>query len=482
LATEVAAGVRLACLLRPDRDLSIRVPESTAAGDLQVTVHGDPKTPKADGPLGLAVDLGTTTLAATLVSLGDGATLASGSTMNPQVRFGGDVMTRIDHGSTAEGLHELKTAAQRGITRLFESLCRAVSCPAGDIERVVLGGNTAMLQILAGVDPSPLGQSPFTVGLEGGKDYPAEHFGLPLADGCRVYVPPVMHAFCGPDISIGLLAIESLRVKGPTLFMDIGTNGELALEAGGRRLVTSAAAGPAFEGMGLACGSIARPGAVDAAWTGEGDLRVRTVAHASVNGICGSGAVDLMAALYRLRALERSGRMLESAETQAFRPDLAVRLQEIEDTPVVVIGPGVYLSQHDIRQLQLAKAAIRTAVDMLLSEAGVQQVDRVVLAGGFGHTLRPTSLEAIGMLPPGFAARVEHAGNTCLRGGVLLLQNPEARDRIEAKAAAAEHVVLVGQAEYMDRFVDQMELPEKAAAIDRPSRSNRAELVEHASL
>ncbi|MEW6489055.1 MAG: ASKHA domain-containing protein [Thermodesulfobacteriota bacterium] len=491
LAGEVREGWRLACLLVPEGDLAIHLPadalldarilegerlsasrlapaarvrwkrgapwlEYEGAEPVALPGWGSPTAPK-----GLAVDIGTTTLVVSLLDLAGGRELSTASALNPQTAFGHDVLSRIQKGSTQEGLGELAAAVRGVLNRLIGEACREAGADAGEVVDAVLGANTTMLQLAGGIDPAPLGRVPFRVGIAGGRSYPAARFGLDLNPAARVYVPPVAHAFVGSDISAGLLACRFFEREGPLLFVDIGTNGELALSAGGRWLVTSAAAGPAFEGMGISQGMRAAPGAVEAVHTDGGTVDVRVVGGGPARGLCGSGLIDAVAALLRLGALEPSGRLRRPAEAGRVAPGARERLAERDGKPAFRLADGVFLTQADVRQLQLAKGALRTAVDLLLAEAGVrpEELREVVLAGAFGYHLRPESLEAIGLLPRGLADTVTFAGNTSRLGAGLLLLDSHLRGVLEALMEQTRHLALPESRAFQDAFVGNIGFP-----------------------
>lgn len=488
---EVREGWRLACLLVPEGDLTIRLPADALLdarileGERLSAVRLAPaarlawkggaawleyggEEPAAlpgwrlgDSPLGLAVDIGTTTLVVSLLDLTEGRELATASSLNPQAAFGHDVLSRIQKGSTREGLAALAAVVRDALNRLIVEACREAGAEQDQVVDAVLGANTTMLQLAAGIDPAPLGQVPFRVGIEGGRSYPVERFGLDLNPAARVYVPPVVHAFVGSDISAGLLACRFFERDGPLLFVDIGTNGELALSAGGRWLVTSAAAGPAFEGMGISQGMRAAPGAVEAVHTDGEALDVRVIGDVPARGLCGSGLIDAVAALLRLGALEPSGRLRRPAQADRVAPGARECLAERDGKPAFRLADGVFLTQADVRQLQLAKGALRTAVDLLLAEAGVRPEDlrEVVLAGAFGYHLRPESLEAIGLLPPGLAERVTFAGNTSRLGAGLLLLDASSRVFLEKRMERTRHLALPESRAFQDAFVGNIGFP-----------------------
>lgn len=512
---QLRKGLRLACRVTPQRDLTIRLPDEvcidgekayqreqyrilegdqfsdipSASGQATRTEPSFEKKPEPavfvykdngvnwirynrkikmrldiwqDGflPKGLAVDLGTTTLVLTLVSLDSGEELATASGLNPQIRFGQDVMTRIQVGSSPEGLAELTEAVRMGLNHLVKEVCEDSKSQSSEVLDIVVGGNTTMLELAAGIDPAPLGRVPFTVDINGGQSYRIQHFGLDVNPAAQVYIPPITHAFVGSDISAGLLMCNGFfRPEGSILFVDVGTNGEIGLSREGRRIVTSTAAGPAFEGMGLSSGKRAGVGAVERVETDGDTIRTYTVGDAPAKGICGSGIIDLTACLLRLGIVDYTGRMKSAKDKKGLSQQAASDLMELGDKPAFCIGEGVYFTQEDVRKVQLAKSAIRTAIDMLLEKIGTTVPDEVFVAGGFGRSLRPESLEAIGMIPRGIGSRTSFMGNTSRLGCNSLLLDSSLRGFIEQQMAEVEHVQLVDDPDYMDRFVENMNFP-----------------------
>jgi uncharacterized 2Fe-2S/4Fe-4S cluster protein (DUF4445 family) len=412
-------------------------------------------------PKGLAVDIGTTTVVATLIDLVSGKEIATESDINPQVSFGHDVMSRIQAGSTSDGLAKLRRMVTKLINGLISRLCDSSGCKSEDIVDVVVGGNTTMLQLAAGIDPEPLGRSPFDVDVQGGKDYSAKVAGLNINSSGRVYVPPIIHAFIGSDISAGMLLIDkSYDADQSVLFIDIGTNGEIGLRTGGDWWVTSAAAGPAFEGMGVSSGMRAAAGAIEEVNLGQDCLEITTVANETAVGICGSGIVDLLAALLQLGIVEPSGRMQGPDYRDQYPPKIGKCIIDQDGKPAFEVAKGVYLTQQDVRQIQLAKSAVRTAVDLLLKEVASEPPDRVIIAGGFGFSLQPLSLVILGILPPSLGKKIVYAGNTSMIGCSYLLTDRGSRRHIEKIAASAKHLSLVEKPTYMEQYIEHMEFPE----------------------
>ncbi len=414
----------------------------------------------AFSPKGIAIDLGTTTLVVTLMDLRTGAELATASALNPQIRFGHDVVTRIHKASTGAGLMELFKLISNGLNTLVQETCLASATHRHEIVDAVIGGNPTMLQIAAGVDPSPLGQLPFTVGIKSGCTYPARRFGLNVNPQARIYVPPVAHAFVGSDISAGLLSIGFFNSKKPMLFIDMGTNGEMALTADKRIVVTSTAIGPAFEGMGITHGMRAASGAIETVWTNGKYLNIRTIDNAPAKGICGSGIMDIMACLISLDAVESGGR-LKNPRQDTIKPGLLGDRYRIRNhTPAIQLTEHIYFTQKDVRQFQLAKSAIQTGIQMLLAMADVDldRLEKIVIAGGFGYHLRQSSLQQIGLVPRHFKGQTDFVGNTSRTGCARMLVDATARDYIQHKMQKVSHVSIAENPDFQTEFVRHLAL------------------------
>lgn len=491
-------GLRLACIAKPHKDLIITLPQDFSRDaermrESQRILEGEKlswsrivsavKIFEAQGkywykyddvekpeeisswkeeysPKGLSIDLGTTTLVMVLISLETGEELASVSRLNPQIRFGQDVMTRINHGSTQEGLQQLRDSVQKGLNTLLEQICKNSQTDSQEILDVVVGGNTTMLELLAGINPAPLGKVPFRVDLEGNRSYPISRIALDINPCARVYIPPILHAFIGTDISAGLLMSGFYFDDDySVLFIDVGTNGELGVNIKGKRIMTSTAAGPAFEGMGLTHGIRAAVGAIESVSTDGYSLKQTTVGNAPAEGICGSGIIDLVSALLRLNIIDYTGRMKHPSEKDKVSSMVAYRLEDIDGQAAFKLGEEVYFTQQDVRQVQLAKAALRAAIEMLLekTECPVSQLDKVIIAGGFGYTLNAENLEAIGVLPPGSRNKVSFAGNTSRSGSSWLLTDVSYRRFLEEQIANIEHYAIAEESDFMEYYVSYME-------------------------
>jgi len=410
---------------------------------------------EALSPKGLAVDIGTTTIVASLFDLLSGRELATSSSINPQTRFGHDVMTRIRYASTPEGLKAIADVTAEGLNALIGKLCQDAGAHFEEIVDAVIGGNTTMLQLAAAIDPKSLGRAPFAVSMESGCSYPVQTFRLKMNQRGRVYIPPVAHAFVGSDISAGLLSTVLFSGRTPLLFMDLGTNGEIVLIGNGYILLTSTAVGPAFEGMGITHGMQAVAGAIETVWTNEKYFTLRTIDNAPARGICGSGIVDIVAGLIEGQNVEPNGRLIDPKMKNSSKGPFADRYEKIDSIAAIRLTDRVYFTQKDLRSFQLAKSAVKTGVEMLLAAAGLNSMDlqEIVIAGAFGYHLREESLRKINILPRGFKGKIDFAGNTSRTGCVLLLVDAANRQYLEEQMGMASYLSLPGEPDFQTQFV-----------------------------
>ena len=438
---ERLGGVRLACMTQALGDVHVRL----RAGEVQAVTEGvmpavSPDLPTGYG-YGLAVDVGTTTLAGYLYDLTDRQKLATAACENPQRAFGADVVSRIDaalHGQS----EPLRRAIETAIESLQTTLCNRAGIDPALIERRVIVGNTTMLTLLCGYSPAPLATAPFTPAHKMDEHRAPSDFGWSGAPGSLVYLPPCPAAYIGADTVAALLAADLFRdgrpaVSRPTLLSDVGTNGELVLVTPDGLLACSAAAGPALEGAGIRCGLVASPGAVSQVALLGATILVTVIGGGKAEGLCGSGLLDLVAVLGAAGVLDREGRLHEDGH--AFTDCICT-----VDGQLAFCLPGteVVLTQDDVRAVQLAKAAIRAGIETLLSAAHVagDEVERLLLAGGFGSRLSASSAAAIGLIPPTLRSRTEAIGNAAGAGACRLLQDPAAER--EARAVAEKIRVL----------------------------------------
>ena len=434
---ELAEGVRLACCARVLGDVCVRLPAGSAVS--QICVQGTEQAFSPDpmfSRLGAVVDIGTTTLAAQLYDRQ--RLLASTSAPNPQRAFGADVISRV--GRSVEGGREaLARCVRQGVSALLEELCQAAGQGLRDIDGMVITGNTAMLHLLAAEDISPLAAAPFAVRERFGRALPALALDLPCPEDTPVYLPRCISAFVGGDITTALIASGLCRGSDTALLADIGTNGEIALWHKGALTCCSTAAGPAFEGAALSQGMQGAPGAIDHAWVENGGIAVHTIGDAAPAGICGSGVADVAACLLMLGKLDETGLLAGDADQWP-------------------LAQGVAFTQLDVRQVQLAKSAVRAGMETLLHRAGLLAADvaRLAIAGGFGSYLSLDSAATIGLLPPELVSRCDVLGTAALSGAAMLLRSRPLQEESRRMADSAAAVELATDPFFAEQYIQQM--------------------------
>jgi uncharacterized 2Fe-2S/4Fe-4S cluster protein (DUF4445 family) len=419
---------------------------------------------------GLAFDLGTTTVVATLLDLSTGTPVAVESALNKQQPFGADVITRISATMMDAGaLDKLQQLAAETLAELARAVCAAGRVQPDEVYEVALAGNATMTHLALGIDPEPLGMAPFILSTRLFPEVLAADLGLAGAvhPRARAVVFPAFGAYVGGDITAGLLASGMDRDPRVRLFVDIGTNCEIVLGSRDWLLATAAPAGPAFEGAAIRCGMRAAEGAIEVVTMTPGDLSVKVIGDAEPQGLCGSGLVDAVTGLVRVGLLDSSGRFVSEDEARAKTPGLAGRLTTIGRERVFVLHwrgaaeDSIYLSQRDVRELQFAKAAIATGWRILLEEAGLAEGDvkQVLLAGSFGSYLSPASAIRIGLVPRVPVQRVVSAGNVAGEGAKMALLSLRERAGGLALLEEVRYVELSDRADFNDRFVDQLPFP-----------------------
>lgn len=414
------------------------------------------------GQLGIAVDLGTTTIAAYLFDAATGKLLARGGVANPQASFGADVISRIQ-ASAAGALDVLEDAAVRCIRQLARDLCVQAGADPSRIARWTVAGNTVMEHILCGISPESIGSYPFE---------PQTLFGdcRAVAGMGDTYLCPCVSGYVGGDISAGIVAcgldaFVDLGDGAPSavphrriLFADLGTNGEMALIADGKLICCATATGPAFEGANISQGMQARSGAIDSCRFEGDSFRITVVGDVEPVGVCGSGLIDALAACLEAGVVDETGRMLAPDQVPENRAHL-VALRG--GKPVARLTPTgtVALTQKDVRALQLAKAAVSAGIVCMLAEAGIEpsQIDEFVVGGAFGAHLRPAAAAAIGMFPEELAPKVRLVGNCAGAGACAALLSEDARVRMKAVSEAARYVELSLDERFSDAYIDAME-------------------------
>ncbi|MCX7017877.1 MAG: ASKHA domain-containing protein [bacterium] len=435
----------------------------------------------ADKPLfGLALDLGSTTLAGALVDLTTGIPAAYTSSLNPQIHFGADVISRIGHAiNVAHGNEHLHKAMIAGINTVLGELLAEAGCMREDVWSACAAGNPAMLHTLVGADLRPLGHSPFVGVWSRGLTIKALSLGIQLRPAACLRVYPMIRSNVGGDTVAGIIAAELDRTDKLSLMIDLGTNSEIVLGNCKRLIATSTAAGPAFEGAHISQGMRAAPGAIDrVSMTSGGRLVVRILGGVKARGICGSALIDAAAIFLRCGLLNPSGRLHQAEDIDAAAyPQLLPRIVSTKQGHRAVVlasgtetetGAPVMITSHDIRQLQLAKGSIHAGTYLLMKRLGVETCDleQVLIAGAFGSYVRKSSALDIGLVPDIEPERVHFIGNAAGVGARIALCDRAAWRRAEAVRESAEYMELGGQPEYQDAFADAMGFRDSPALSD----------------
>jgi len=422
---------------------------------------------------GVAFDLGTTTVVGTLFELATGRECGVASTMNGQIPFGDDVLARILCLRSAPArLDDLQAAAVQSLNDIVGDLCRQAQVAPETIVDATLAGNTTMQQLVCGIDPSALGELPFTPVFARGFEMPVARIGLRINPAANLYIFPQIGGFVGGDTVAGMLAAGFDRLKKPTLLVDIGTNGEIVLFKEGAMLCASTAAGPAFEGARITQGMRATAGAIEKVIVQDGDFHINVIGNAAPAGLCGTALIDAAAEMLRHGLMESTGRLLAPDELSATVPDgLRCRLHDDGDAGRLELAPAagthgaVSLYQKDIRELQLASGALRAGVETLLQRAGLvaADLDAVLLAGGFGNFIRRNNAQRIGLLPALPRERIRFIGNASSMGAKMALLSVKERARAEALRRQATHVDLGADPAFQTAFGEAMMFPEAEA-------------------
>lgn len=404
---------------------------------------------------GVVVDIGTTTLVASLVDLNSGKELDSISALNPQAVHAQDVLSRIKLASEKSGLKLMYSVLIVSMNQMITRLAQKNSIKAERIYEVVFSGNTCMLHLASNTNPYSLGRFPYEPEITGDVHLKASEHNLAISKFGIIYLPPVISAYVGADITSGILAAQLHERKGITLFVDIGTNGEMVLACDGQLSATSTAAGPAFEGMNITHGMRARAGAVEFFDVEEdGTINIKVIGEEEAAGICGSGLLDIVGELVAYGVINKNGKLAEP-ESEGILPALRERILRQNGKLAFEVADKIVLTQKDIRQVQLAKGAVRTGIEFLLKDKGIKasEVDRVLIAGSFGYHLRAKSLINIGLLPPEFEGRIEFIGNTSKSGGHAFLLNKNYRAKMAELVKTVEVIELANYKDFDKAFV-----------------------------
>jgi uncharacterized 2Fe-2S/4Fe-4S cluster protein (DUF4445 family) len=417
---------------------------------------------------GIAFDLGTTTVVATLLDLETGTPAAVKSMLNKQQPFGADVISRISATMLDEtALDKLRLAAQNTLSELANEVCETANIEPVNVYEISVAGNATMIQLALGVDPEPVGVAPFITASQHWPILLASEYGVQINPNAKAYTFPSLGAYVGGDIVAGVLATGMDRDKRVRLFIDVGTNCEIVLSSGDTILTTAAPAGPAFEAASIKCGMRAAEGAIEVIKINQGAVEIQVIGEVQPVGICGSGLVDAVSELVKIGFLDSSGRFVDDDSALKIQPNLASKLMTLENGERIFVlhgdasEPLVYLTQRDVRELQFAKASIATGWKILLEQLEIQEseIQQVLLAGSFGSYLSPASAVNIGLVPKLPILRILSAGNVAGEGAKMALLSQSERKGAETVIEEIEYVELSDRSDFNDKFIEQLAFP-----------------------
>ena len=440
---------------------------------------------------GLAIDIGSTTIAANLINLTNGNVVATDGIMNPQIRFGEDLMSRVSYVMmNPDGAIELTRTVREGINQLIAGLAREGGIDADEIVEVTVAGNPIMHHLFLGLSPVELGTAPFALVTDSALDLTAAELDLEINSGATVYVLPCIAGHVGADAAAMILAEEPHLLDEISLVVDVGTNAEIVLGNRDGLLACSSPTGPAFEGAQISCGQRAAPGAIERVridpetlvarfsvigsdvWSDEPGF-AEAIEAFGVTGICGSGIIEAVAEMYL------TGIITEDGVVDGSMAERSDRVIPDDRTWSFLIHDGaqkIVVTQNDVRQIQLAKGALYAGVKLLLDKAGIESVDRIRLAGAFGSHIDTKYAMILGLIPDCDLDKVESAGNAAGTGARIALLNVAARREIESVVRKIRKIETAVEPKFQEYFVDAMALPNKTdkfpklfSVVDRPA-------------
>ena len=430
-----------------------------------------------DELFGIAVDVGSTTIAAHLCDLSTGEVSGSAGLMNPQIRFGEDLMSRVSYIMMNEGGEkDLTRVVREAINEIITTIISENNIDAEDILEMTLVGNPIMHHLVLGIDPTELGAAPFALATDLSADIKAKELNLNINSGAYVYVLPCVAGHVGADAAAVLLAEEPFNKDEISLIVDVGTNAEIILGNNQRLLAASSPTGPAFEGAQISSGQRAAPGAIERAridpetleprfkvigcdlWSDDEDFEVN-IPVGGITGICGSGIIEIVAEMFLNKIINQDGKINKAlSETSS-------RIIEDGRTYSYVLHDGeqvIKITQNDIRAIQLAKAALYAGVKLLMHKLSIEKVDRIRLAGAFGSHIDVKYAMALGLIPDCLVDEVSSAGNAAGTGARVTLLDKESRNKLEGEVRKIEKIETAVEPSFQDEFVSAMAIPHKS--------------------
>jgi uncharacterized 2Fe-2S/4Fe-4S cluster protein (DUF4445 family) len=466
-AADSATGLKL----KVDYEALKQIPHVIRKGEWTVTVtlwkNSEiiaAKPGETRGLYGFAVDIGTTKLAGYLVNLTNGEVTATALMMNPQIPYGEDVISRIRFVMEApDNIVKLQQSVAEGVNQLIREACEEAKITPANICDVTVAGNTAMHHIFLGIPPNYVALMPYPAALQSSVDVKARDLALNIGRGAYVHALPVVAGFVGGDAVADILATSVNMTDELSMLIDIGTNTEIVLGNKERLVACSCASGPAFEGAHIKHGMRASTGAIEQAWVDPETFEVgfKTIENSKPSGLCGSGIVDIVAQLLKTRLIDQSGRLSKESKSPRLRVNEKTAEFVIAWKDETSVRNDIVVTQGDIREIQLAKAAIYTGASILMKKLGVKahDIQRVFLAGAFGTYVDPQNAKIIGMYPDVPLERVQFVGNTAGSGARMTLLSIDARNMAGDIARHVEYVELGADPDFQSEFLKATYLP-----------------------
>ena len=430
-----------------------------------------------DEMFGIAVDVGSTTIAAHLCDLSTGEVSGSAGLMNPQIRFGEDLMSRVSYIMMNEGGEkDLTRVVREAINEIITTIITENNIDAEDILEMTLVGNPIMHHLVLGIDPTELGAAPFALATDLSADIRAKELNLNINSGAYVYVLPCVAGHVGADAAAVLLAEEPFNKDEISLIVDVGTNAEIILGNNQRLLAASSPTGPAFEGAQISSGQRAAPGAIERAridpetleprfkvigcdlWSDDEDFEVN-IPVGGITGICGSGIIEIVAEMFLNKIINQDGKISKELS------NISSRIIEDGRTYSYVLHDGeqvIKITQNDIRAIQLAKAALYAGVKLLMHKLSIEKVDRIRLAGAFGSHIDVKYAMALGLIPDCLVDEVSSAGNAAGTGARVTLLDKDSRNKLEGEVRKIEKIETAVEPSFQEEFVSAMAIPHKS--------------------
>lgn len=450
----------------------------------------DIKPGRVDDIYGLAIDIGTTTMAGYLCNLRNGEVIATESIMNPQVTYGEDVISRITYTMThQEGLEVLHRLIIDELNHLIQTATNKCNLSSEDILELTIVGNTAMHHLLLGINPQYLGVSPFPPAIHRSIDIKARDLGLEVHPSANVHILPVEAGFVGADNVGVLIAEEPYHQDEMVLIIDVGTNGELVMGNREKLISASCATGPAFEGAHIQFGMRAAPGAIERVKIDPENKEVKfrvigkerwntELENIGAEGICGSGIIDAIAELYRAGVIDKSGRFVRETPFPRMRitdgkPEFVIAWKDETS-----IGKEITITQQDVRNVQLGKGALYTGAKLMMKRLGIEKLDKVILAGAFGSYIDPEKAMVLGMFPDCDLKNVHAVGNAAGDGAIIALLNRNKRTEADEIAKKVEYMELTIESDFQNEFMEAMHIPHMRDPFPHLKNIVRKEILE----